>query len=316
MKILEIENLNLGFSIKNHYYQVLHDVSFSIKKGETFAIVGESGCGKTMTAMSIIKLLPRNAIITSGKITFNSQNLISLSEKEIQKIRGRKISLIPQDPMTSLNPLFTIKEQIKEVVEMNYNLNGSELNKKIIELLDIVKIPNAKENLKCYPHEFSGGMKQRIIISMALASKSELIIADEPTTALDTTIQLQIMNLLDEIKKEIKTSILLISHDLGLISNYSQNCAIMYAGHIVESAETKELIKNPQHPYTQALIMSLPNFKSKTITAIEGQPPSIYEKITGCSFSPRCKDKKPLCTKFSPKDKIISSNHKIKCWER
>ena len=314
MEILKIENLNLGFNIRNNFYQVLYDVNFDIKKNETFAIVGESGCGKSMTATSIINLLPKVAKITSGKIFFDGQNLLELSQKEMQKIRGRKIALIPQDPMTSLNPLFTVKEQVKEIVEMNSNLKGEQTDKRIIELFDMVKIPNAKERLNSYPHEFSGGMKQRVIISMALAANAELIIADEPTTALDSTIQLQIMDLLEEIKKDINTSILLISHDLGLVANYSQTCAVMYAGHIVEKAPTKELINNPSHPYTEALINSLPNFERNTITAIEGQPPSIYEKIRGCSFNPRCKYAIDECLKEFPKTKEIFENHKIKCF--
>lgn len=314
MEILKIENLNLGFEIKNNFYQVLYDVGFLINKGETFAVVGESGCGKSMTAMSIINLLPKGAKIISGKIFFNGQNLLDLSPKEIQKIRGRKISLIPQDPMTSLNPLYTVREQVREVVEMNSDLRGSAVDKKIIELFDMVKIPNAKDRLNAYPHEFSGGMKQRVIISMALAANAELIIADEPTTALDSTVQLQIMNLLEEIKKEINTSILLISHDLGLVANYSQNCAVMYCGHIVEKAPTKELIKNPKHPYTEALINSLPNFETNTITSIEGQPPSIYEKIQGCSFNPRCKYSVKECFESFPNLKEVCENHNIKCF--
>ena len=314
MEILKIVNLNLGFEIKSSFYQVLYDVEFSVQRGETFAIVGESGCGKSMTAMSIINLLPKSAKITSGEIFFNGQNLLKLSQKEIQKVRGRKIALIPQDPMTSLNPLFTVKEQVREVVEMNSDLRGADTDKRIIELFDMVKIPNAKERLKSYPHEFSGGMKQRVIISMALAANAELIIADEPTTALDSTIQLQIMELLNEIKKEINTSVLLISHDLGLVANYSQTCAVMYSGHIVEKAPTSELIKNPKHPYTEALINSLPNFETNTITAIEGQPPSIYEKISGCSFNPRCKYVLDECKKVFPETKSVGKYHNIKCF--
>ena len=314
MEILKVENLNLGLEIKNNFYQVLYDVNFSIEKGETFALVGESGCGKSMTAMSIIKLLPKHSKITSGKIFFDGKNLLDLPQKDIQKIRGRRISLIPQDPMTSLNPLFTVKNQVKEVVEMNSELRGKEADKKVIELFDMVKIPDAKNRINSYPHEFSGGMKQRVIISMALAGRPELIIADEPTTALDSTIQLQIMDLIEEIKKEINTSILLISHDLGLIANYSQTCAVMYAGHIVETAPTKELIQNPTHPYTEALINSLPNFEKNTITAIEGQPPSIYEKFEGCSFNPRCKYATEDCFKEFPQTKEVNSSHYIKCF--
>lgn len=314
MEIIKIKNLNLGFEVKGNFYQVLYDVGLNIQKGETFAIVGESGCGKSMTAMSIINLLPKDAKIKSGEIFFNGLDLLKLPQKEIQKIRGRKIALIPQDPMTSLNPLFTVKEQVKEVIEMNSDLRGAEVDKKIIELFEMVKIPDAKNRLKAYPHEFSGGMKQRVIISMALAANAELIIADEPTTALDSTTQLQIMDLLNEIKKEINTSVLLISHDLGLVANYSQSCAVMYSGHIVEQASTNELIKNPKHPYTEALINSLPNFESNTITSIEGQPPSIYEKIQGCSFNPRCKYAINECYKDFPPSKEAGKNHRIKCF--
>ena len=313
MEIIRIETLNLGFETKAGFYQVLYDVNLKIEQGETFAIVGESGCGKSMTAMSIINLLPKQAKITSGKILFNRQNLLEFSQKEIQKIRGRKIALIPQDPMTSLNPLFTVREQVKEVIEMNSDIRGSAVDKRIIELFEMVKIPNAKERLRAYPHEFSGGMKQRVIISMALAARAELIIADEPTTALDSTVQLQIMDLLNEIKKELNTSILLISHDLGLISNYSQTCSVMYAGHIVETAPTKELINNPKHPYTQALINSLPNLKNNTLSSIDGQPPSIYEKINGCSFHPRCKYATEFCQKEFPPIREITPTHNIKC---
>lgn len=314
VEILKIENLNLGFLIKNEFYQVLHDINLIINKGETFAVVGESGCGKSMTAMSIINLLPKNAKITSGKIFFNGQDLLELPKKEIQKIRGRRISLISQDPMTSLNPLYTVKEQVREVVEMNSDLRGKDVDKRITELFDMVKIPNAKNRLNNYPHEFSGGMKQRVIISMALAANAELIIADEPTTALDFTVQLQIMDLLEEIKKEINTSVLLISHDLGLVANYSQNCAVMYSGHIVETASTKELVKNPKHPYTEALINSLPNFENNTITSIDGQPPSIYEKIEGCSFNPRCRYALKECFETFPASKEVNENHYIKCF--
>ena len=314
MEILNIKNLNLGFEIKKVFYQVLYDVNLKIEKGETFALVGESGCGKSMTAMSIINLLPKHAKITSGEIWFNGENINKYSIKEMQKIRGKKICLIPQDPMTSLNPLYTVKEQVKEVVEMNSDLRGKETEKRIIELFDMVKIPNAKNRLKSYPHEFSGGMKQRVIISMALASKAELIIADEPTTALDSTIQIQIMELLEEIKKEFNTSVLLISHDLGLVANYSQTCGVMYSGHIVEQANTKDLIHNPQHPYTQALINSLPDYRKNTLTPIEGQPPSIYENISGCSFYPRCKYVQDICKKEFPSQKEINETHDIKCW--
>ena len=217
MKILEVNDLNLGFRTEQGFRQALFDVSFSLTKGKTLALVGESGCGKTISAMSILRLLPKTAQIKSGEIIYNSENISNLSEKEMQKIRGAKIALIPQDPMTSLNPLYTIGNQLLEVIKIHQNIQGTEAEKKAVEALEMVQIPCAKERLKAYPHEFSGGMKQRAIIAMALACQAEVLIADEPTTALDVTIQAQIMNLLSDIKSQLGTSVLLITHDLALV---------------------------------------------------------------------------------------------------
>ena len=240
MKLLDVENLNLGFYCENGFKQALFDVTFSLNKGEMLALVGESGCGKTISAMSILQLLPKNAGITSGVITFENQDLLKLSCKELQHIRGSKIALIPQDPMTSLNPLFTVGDQLLEVLKIHQNLKGKEAHKKAVEAFEAVQIPSAEERLKAYPHEFSGGMKQRAIIAMALACNAEILIADEPTTALDVTIQAQIMNLLQKIKKERGTSILLITHDLALVRENADNVAVMFAGKIVEKAPAKE----------------------------------------------------------------------------
>ncbi len=309
MSILEIKNLNLSFQSNGVDYQALHNVNLSLSQGEMLAIVGESGCGKTVTAMSVLKLLAPNAKITSGEIIYNGVDLLKLSEKEMQKIRGKEIALVPQDPMTSLNPLYTIGSQILEVIEIHQNLKGSEAEKFAVDVLDMVKIPNAKDRLKAYPHEFSGGMRQRVIIAMALACKSKIIIADEPTTALDVTVQAQIMDLLKEIQKNTSTSFIFISHDFGLVHNTADNVAVMYNGHIVEKASAAELFKNPKHPYTIALLKTLPDFNSTKLETIEGQPPSIKDVFQGCSFEPRCRQKIDKCKTTVPDLYKVGSNY-------
>lgn len=303
--ILEINNLNLFFG----KYQALFDVNLKLKKGATHALVGESGCGKTMTAMSIMKLIPKSAKITSGKIIYNNQNLLELKNEEIREIRGNKIALIPQDPMTSLNPLYTIGNQLTEAIQAHSKVSPRQALRKAKEVMSLVSIPDIDKKLDFYPHEFSGGMKQRIIIAMALACNAEIIIADEPTTALDVTIQKQIMDLINEIKKEFNTTVLLISHDLALVSNYADDISVMYAGHVVEEASAKDFFKTPLHPYSNALLNSLPTtnpmLKLKTI---EGAPPSIQEGLTGCKFYPRCEFcKDGICNMEEPllKEKML-----------
>lgn len=308
MNILEIKNLNLCFRSDNKDYQALHDVNLSLKEGEMLAVVGESGCGKTITAMSVLRLLAPNAKITSGEILYKGKDLLKLPEKEMQHIRGKEIALIPQDPMTSLNPLYTIGSQLLEVIEAHQNLKGEEAKKIAVEVLEQVKIPNAAERLNAYPHEFSGGMRQRVIIAMAIACKSKIIIADEPTTALDVTVQAQIMKLLKEIQKELGTSFIFISHDFGLVYEAADTTAVMYAGRVVENAPAYELFKSPKHPYTKALLKTLPDFNSTKLEAIEGQPPSIKDCFCGCPFEPRCNDRMEICKKEFP------SNLEPACW--
>src|SRR5574344_1207498 len=313
MSILEIKNLNLGFQCEEEFYPALFDVSLTLEKGKMLALVGESGCGKSMSAMSILNLIPKTAKITSGKIIFDGKNLLDLTQKEMQHIRGSKIALIPQDPMTSLNPLYTIGNQLEESIKIHKNLEGKELEKKAIEAFEEVQIPDAKSRLKNYPHEFSGGMKQRAIIAMALACNAEILIADEPTTALDVTIQAQIMKLLDEIKTKLKTSILLITHDLALVKDTSDKVSVMYLGRIVASAPTEIFFMNPLHPYSRALLKSLPQEKGQKLSVIEGQPPSLQQKILGCPFNPRCQFATDICKNEIPKIKEISKNHFCAC---
>ncbi|MCD7740224.1 MAG: ABC transporter ATP-binding protein, partial [Candidatus Gastranaerophilales bacterium] len=292
--------MNLSFFSDGKEYQALYNVNLELKAGEMLAVVGESGCGKTITAMSVLRLLAPNAKITSGEILYNNQNLLNLTEKQMRAIRGKEIALVPQDPMTSLNPLYTIGSQLLEVIELHQKIKGTEAQKKAVEVLDEVKIPNAKSRLKSYPHEFSGGMRQRVIIAMAIACKSKIIIADEPTTALDVTVQAQVMELLKEIQKNSGTSFILISHDFGLVYETADSAAVMYAGLVVETSSAKEIFSNPKHPYTKALLETLPDFNSKKLEAIEGQPPSIKDKFLGCSFEPRCKSRIQICKTTAP----------------
>lgn len=311
MDILKINNLNLSFRLENGYFKTLDNVTFSLKKGEIHSLVGESGCGKTMTAMSIIDLLPKNAIIDSGEFIYNG---ITLSGTEKKSMRGCKIALIPQDPMTSLNPLYTIGDQIAEVLTKEVKLSAQELEDKIVEVLELVKFPNPKTAIHSYPHELSGGMKQRVIIAMALAANAEIIIADEPTTALDVTIQAQIMNLLTDLKTQFDTSILLISHDLGLIGQYADEISVMYSGRIVENARVEDFFKTPLHPYSRALLQALPsNVENETLKTIKGQPPNIQEKINGCKFGPRCEYFTQECSLEVPNLVCVSKIHSAAC---
>lgn len=314
MAILEVKNLNLGFQSEDIFRQALYDVSFSLEKGKMLSIVGESGCGKTMSAMSILGLIPKTARITAGEILFNGENLITKTHKQMQKIRGGKIALIPQDPMTSLNPLYTVGDQLLEIIKIHQGLSGQEAEQKAIEAFEAVQIPAAKSRLKNYPHEFSGGMKQRAIIAMALACQAEILIADEPTTALDVTIQAQIMKLLNDIKTNSDTSILLITHDLALVSENADEIAVMYAGRIVENAPSREFFANPNHPYSKALLKSLPSNRGEKLETIKGQPPTLAQKIDGCKFNPRCEFCMEICTQKVPNLENITPEHKSACY--
>lgn len=315
MNIIEIKNLNLGFKTEEGFLQALYDVSLNIKRGTMHALVGESGCGKTLTAMSILQLLPKTAEIKSGEILFENKSLLALPQKDLQKIRGSKIALIPQDPMTSLNPLYTIGNQLIEVIKLHQKVNEKEAEKIAMEALDAVQIPNAKKRLNAYPHEFSGGMKQRAIIAMALACKAQLLIADEPTTALDVTIQAQIMDLLNIIKKDFSTSILLITHDLGLVAQNSDEISLMYAGRIVSHTTTEKFFKKPQHPYAKSLLNSRPQMlEGEKLATIKGQPPTLKEKITGCTFHPRCEFCMETCKSKIPQLQKIDEDYYSACF--
>ncbi len=314
MPVLEVKNLNLGFNCEFGFRQALFDVSFSLEKGKMHALVGESGCGKTVSAMSILQLLPKTARVTGGEITFDGQNLLKASKKELQHIRGAKIALIPQDPMTSLNPLYTVGDQLLEVIKIHQHITGKEAYNKAVESLEAVQIPCASERMKAYPHEFSGGMKQRAIIAMALACHAEILIADEPTTALDVTIQAQIMKLLREIQSKTDTSVLLITHDLALVGENADYVSVMYAGRIVETAPAKQFFANPKHPYSIALLRSLPSNRQDKLETIQGQPPGILQDINGCRFHPRCKKCIDICMYKIPDLENVGINHYSACF--
>lgn len=281
--ILEIKNLSVGFKIEDNFYFAINNINLSFEKGKIHAIAGESGCGKSVFINSILKLLPKNSEIKSGEILFNNEDLLKLSEKEYSKIRGKKISLIPQDPFMSLNPLYTIENQLFEIIDKKEKDKYSIAFKALEE----VKIKNIDSVLKSYPHELSGGMKQRVIIAMSLIAQAEVILADEPTTALDVSVSNSILNLLVELKNKGKT-IILITHDLSIVANYCDSATIMYLGDVVEKNSAKNLFKNPKHPYTKALLGALPTKKGKKLENIKGKISPINELISGCKFHPRC----------------------------
>jgi len=311
--ILEIKNLNIGFELQQGIAQAIYGVNLELEKGGSLGLVGESGCGKSVTAMSIMKLLPKNAVISQGQILFEGKNIISLSQKEMGQIRGRKIALIPQDPLTSLNPLYTIGDQILEAVKLHHKVSRKEAKNIAIEALKSVKIPEAEERFNNYPHEFSGGMRQRVIIAMALSCNPDLIIADEPTTALDVTVQAQILSLIKDIQKERGTSLLLITHDLGVVSEVCDRVAVMYAGRIVETADVKSIFKSPSHPYTQGLLDSLPATGKDKLNPIKGQPPAVTEEIKGCPFNPRCPHAMDICRHVEPENIELTQGHRVAC---
>lgn len=314
MNILEVKGLNLAFRLEEGEAQAIHGVSFSLAKGKALGLVGESGCGKTVTAMSIMRLLPPNAKVLGGEILYNGQNVLGFSDKQMQKLRGAKVALIPQDPLTSLNPLYTVGEQIAETIKQHQNLSSSAAKQKAIEAMTSVQIPEAQERYNDYPHQFSGGMRQRIIIAMALSCNPELIIADEPTTALDVTVQAQILDLIKEIQKEYGTSLLLITHDLGVVAQVCDDVAVMYAGRIVEYANVREIFANPLHPYTKGLMESLPNINTERLKPIEGQPPSIREVIPGCPYYSRCKFRTDKCSSSAPSLTENKQGHYVSCF--
>ncbi len=313
--VLKVKNLKTYFHTFKGTVKAVDGISFELGKKEILGIVGESGCGKSVTGFSLIRLIEEPGKIVDGDVLFDDKNLIQLSESEMQALRGKKISMIFQDPMTSLNPIFTIEKQMEEVLILHSDLNKTERKNRCLELLGLVGIPNPKSRLKNYPYQLSGGMRQRVIIAIALATRPKLIIADEPTTALDVTIQAQILRLLKKLVKEENCSLILISHDLAVISNMTDRINVMYCGKIVESGKTNEVVHQSLHPYTDGLLKSIPRFSSETekLDTIRGIVPNMFDLPTGCRFFPRCKFGQEVCQKEEPHLKEIATDRHVAC---
>src|SRR5947209_9715402 len=290
--LLNVENLNTEFFTQDGVVKAVDGVSFFLMPGETLGIVGESGCGKSITALSLMRLIPSPpGKIVDGKIVFQGDNILEMSDEEVRNIRGNRIAMIFQDPMTSLNPVLTVNRQISEAVMLHLGMSKAEARERSVELLKMVGIPNAEERINQYPHQFSGGMRQRVMIAMALSCNPDLIIADEPTTALDVTIQAQILELLKKIQKDRGTGLLMITHDLGVVAGMTDRVNVMYAGHIVETAGTDEVFANPRHPYTLGLSNSIPRLdelEKGRLKPIRGLPPDLIDLPNMCPFAPRC----------------------------
>lgn len=318
-KLLEVKDLRVSYHTYAGEVQSVRGVSFSLDKGESLAIVGESGCGKTVTAKSITGLIqtPPGEIKQGSSIIFNGKDILKFSESQFQKYRGSEVSMIFQDPMTSLNPTMKIGRQIAESLIIHNGMSKKEALQEAVNMLKLVNIPNADSRVNQYPHEFSGGMRQRAMIAIALACNPKLLIADEPTTALDVTIQAQIIDLMKDLQKKLGTAIILITHDLGVVADIAENVLVMYAGQVVEKGTTDDIFYNPQHPYTWSLLKSVPRLdsdKKDDLVAIHGTPPDLIAPPVGCPFAARCKYCMTICKEQPPIVTEISNTHRASCW--
>ncbi|MGE8203836.1 ABC transporter ATP-binding protein [Heyndrickxia sp. NPDC080065] len=317
-RLLEVSNLEVNFKTYGGEVKAVRDVSFHVNKGEIMAIVGESGSGKSVTVQTIMDLIPTPpGKIKGGKILFQGKDLLKLSKREMRKIKGSKISMVFQDPMTSLNPTMKVGKQIEEAVLNHQTVSKAEAKKIAVQMIKLVGIPNPEERYHQYPHEFSGGMRQRAMIAIALACNPDLLIADEPTTALDVTIQAQVLNLMKELKEKTDTAIILITHDLGVVAETAQRVAVMYAGVIVETGLVDDIFESPKHPYTWGLLESIPNFdteEKERLIPIEGSPPDLFNPPKGCPFAARCKYAMEVCVDHMPPDFKMENGHTAKCW--
>ena len=320
--IIEIKNLKTYFKTDEGIAHAVDDISFSVYPGETLGIVGESGCGKSVTALSIMKLISEPpGYFAGGEILYKGKNILDIPEHEMREIRGNKISMIFQEPMTSLNPVFTVGHQIEEAIILHQGLNAKDARLKAIEMLKLVSIPSPEQRVDEYPHQLSGGMRQRIMIAMALSCNPDVLIADEPTTALDVTIQAQILELIEKLQKELNLSVIIITHDLGVVAEVCDRVVVMYAGQIVEKASARDIFKKPQHPYTKGLLASIPKMgedgKSQSLYNIKGMVPSATEFPVGCHFNPRCDLVTDKCKNENPDLEFLNNNmlHEVRCWE-
>lgn len=318
--ILEVKGLKTQFFTEGGIVRAVDGVDFTVKRGEVLGIVGESGCGKSVTSLSIMRLIGQPGEIVEGQIIFDNEDLVSMPESKMITVRGNRISMIFQQPTSCLNPVFRVGEQLAEVLFIHQDLGKAAGEKRAVELLSMVGIPEPESRIKAFPHELSGGMAQRVMIAMALACVPELLIADEPTTALDVTIQAQILDLMRNLRSKMETSIILITHDLGVVAEMCDRVDVMYAGRIVEEAPIRQLFQSPKHPYTVALIGATPvlGHADKALYAIPGSVPNLVDLPPGCKFSPRCEprvaNKLEICTQQEPQLKLVAPDHYVRCW--
>ncbi len=316
--LLEVKNLQTQFATQDGVVHAVNGVSFALEEGETLGVVGESGCGKSVSMLSMMRLIPQPpGKIVNGEVLFEGRDLLKLSEEEIRQVRGNKIAMIFQDPMTSLNPVLTIGRQVGEALELHLGMDKDKARERGIELLSMVGIPDAAKRIDDYPHQFSGGMRQRAMIAMALSCNPQLLIADEPTTALDVTIQAGIIDLVKELRRELGMAIIWITHDLGVVAGLVDRVQVMYAGYVVERAEVKEFYRNPRHPYSLGLLGSLPRLDAQThekLTPIEGRPPDLIDLNAGCPFYDRCRFRVAKCLETNPPLNDIGQKHEVACW--
>jgi len=316
--LLDVQGLETQFRTPDGVVHAVNGVSFSLKEGETLGVVGESGCGKSVTMLSILRLIPSPpGKITAGKAIYQGRDLLEMSDEEIRHVRGAQIAMIFQDPMTSLNPVMTIGKQLMEPLHLHLGMNNEQASARAAELLEMVGISEAKQHLNDYPHQFSGGMRQRVMIAMALSCNPQILIADEPTTALDVTIQAQIVELVKRLRDELGMTIIWITHDLGIVAGLARRVIVMYGGYIIEESEVKDLYANPSHPYTLGLLGSLPRLDEtnrERLYSIEGMPPTLYSKPEACPFAPRCKWSMERCWKENPELETIGPDHRMACF--
>ena len=315
--ILQVKNLKTYFHTEAGLVKAVNDVSFDVEKGKTLGIVGESGCGKSMTSLSIMRLIEKPGKIEGGEILLDGEDIVKMSEDEMRKIRGKKIAMIFQEPMTSLNPVFTIGQQLIEALLLHENMTKKKAKERAIEMLKLVKIPLAERRFDEYPHQLSGGMRQRVMIAMALCCNPELLICDEPTTALDVTIQAQILDLINELKEKTGTSVMMITHDLGVIAEVADDVMVMYAGQVVEKASCDQIFDQPLHPYTDGLMKCIPKLDdddTKELSVIKGMVPSFDDMPAGCTFCPRCPEAREICRCKMP-ELVDVEGRKVRCFK-
>ena len=318
-KLLDVNNLQVSFNTYAGEVKAVRGVSFELNEGETLAFVGESGCGKTVTAKAIMRLLqkPFAEIKEGSQVVYRGQDVLKMSKKELQSYRGDEVSMIFQDPMTSLNPTMTVGKQIMESLILHRGLDKKAAREEAINMLKLVKIPDAEKRVDAYPHEMSGGMRQRVMIAIALSCNPALLIADEPTTALDVTIQAQIMELLGELKKELNTAIILVTHDLGVVADFADRIQVLYAGQVIERGTVREIFHNAKHPYTWALLSSVPRLDTENkqeLYALQGTPPDLINELNHCPFAARCEYCMGICKEAMPEETLVDGTHKVSCW--